>query len=128
MRVSAKFLDDWSDHIITMIDSGTMILLITALTGGICVLCLYSVYGNVIRHETTLHDLRNRVELLHNQQTVHLAELTGEIAPESPVEGEILDEEPNPEPVAVQEPLEINAVGAKDQSSDEPVSSATSAA
>lgn len=113
-------------------DSGTMILLITALTGGICVLCLYSVYGNVIRHETTLHDLRNRVELLHNQQTVHLAELTGEIVPESPVEGEILDEEPslepNPEPEAIQEPLEINAVRAEDQSSDEPVSSATSAA
>lgn len=59
-----------------------MIVLITAVTAGICVLCLYSIYGNVIRHETTLHDLRCRVELLHNQQLLHLAEIKGEITPE----------------------------------------------
>lgn len=59
-----------------------MILLISALASGICVLCLYSVYANVIRHETTLHNLRNRVEELSNQQALHLAEITGELTPE----------------------------------------------
>jgi len=82
LHVDSKFLSQWSDHLNAMLDSGTMILLITALTSGICVLCMYSVYGNVIRHETTLHDLRNRVELLQNQQTLRIAELKGEIAPD----------------------------------------------
>lgn len=62
-----------------MIDSGTMIVLITALASAVSVLCLYSVYGNVIRHETTLHDLRHRVETLQNQQALHLAEIKGQI-------------------------------------------------
>ena len=65
-----------------------MIVLITAITAGICVLSLYSVYGNVIRHETTLHDLRSRVEVLHNEQILHMAEIKGEIAPESSFTGE----------------------------------------
>lgn len=63
-----------------MLDSGSAILLISLLTSGICALCLYSVYANVIRHETTLHDLRNRVELLQNQKILHEAQITGEIA------------------------------------------------
>lgn len=62
-----------------MIDSTTMTLLITCFACGICILCMYSVYANVIRHETTLHELRNRVEFLQNQQTLRLAELKGEI-------------------------------------------------
>lgn len=86
LRASPKFLDDSSDQSCTMLDSGTMILLITALAAAICGLSLYSVYGNVIRHETTLHDLRNRVEMLQNNQTLHLAELKGEIAPEEAYE------------------------------------------
>jgi hypothetical protein len=65
-----------------MIDSGTMIVLITALASAISVLCLYSVYGNVIRHETTLHDLRNRVETLQNQQALHLAGIKGQLLPD----------------------------------------------
>ncbi|MFK7760003.1 MAG: hypothetical protein AB8C13_08655 [Phycisphaerales bacterium] len=56
-----------------------MTVFITLATAGITVLCLYTVYANVIRHETTLHDLRNRVEELQNQQAMHLAKLRGEL-------------------------------------------------
>ena len=111
-----------------MIDSGTMIMLITALTGGICVLCLYSVYVNVIRHETTLHDLRNRVESLQNEQTLHMAELKGEIAPEPAEAVEILNGEPISEANGIPENFDINTESGMDQSSAEPVSSETSAA
>ena len=88
MPARSKILGESSDYTSTMLDSGTMIVLITAITAGICALSLYSVYGNVIRHETTLHDLRSRVELLHNEQIIHLAEIKGEIAPESAYTGE----------------------------------------
>lgn len=64
-----------------MLDSGTMILLITLIASAICMLSIYSVYGNVIRHETTLHELRNRVEDLQNQQALKIARLKGEIGP-----------------------------------------------
>lgn len=98
-----KFLDDSSDHISTMIDSGTMIVLITALASAISVLCLYSVYGNVIRHEMTLHDLRHRVETLQNQQALHLAEIKGQIPTDDEELGEVeilddLDDEMEPVP------------------------------
>jgi hypothetical protein len=78
-----------------MIDSGTMILLISVLASAICVLCMYSVYGNVIRHETTLHDLRNRVETLQNQQSLHMAEIKGHIMPEAMPMGVELPSEPD---------------------------------
>ncbi len=103
-------------------------MLITALTGGICVLCLYSVYGNVIRHETTLHDLRNRVESLQNEQTLHMAELKGEIAPELIEAVEVLDCEPKSDADGIPENIDIHADSSMDQFSAEPVSSETSAA
>ncbi len=112
-----KFLDESSDHISTMLDSGTMIILITVIAAAICMLSLYSVYGNVIRHETTLHDLRNRVEILQNQQTLHLAELKGEIAPETVLEATELPAESEETPTE-----------AEDQSDVELVSSSTKAA
>ncbi len=123
LHLDPKFLAHWSDHHFVMLDSGTMILLITALTAGICVLCMYSVYGNVIRHETTLHDLRNRVELLQNQQTLRIAELKGEIAPD---DVEIV-------PDAVELPAEQSqasegVVGAIPDDQAKPASSSTSAA
>lgn|GEM_PF-2096368 len=128
MRTSPKFIDESSDHNCIMIDSGTMILLITALTGGICVLCLYSVYGNVIRHETTLHDLRNRVESLQNKQALHMAELKGEIAPDLVGEVEILSGNPESDADDIPENYDINTDAGMDQSSAEPVSSETNAA
>ena len=100
-----------------MLDSGTMIILITVIAAAICMLSLYSVYGNVIRHETTLHDLRNRVEILQNQQTLHLAELKGEIAPETVLEATELPAESEETPTE-----------AEDQSDVELVSSSTKAA
>jgi len=112
-----KFLGESSDHTSTMLDSGTMIVLITSIAAAICALSLYSVYGNVIRHETTLHDLRNRVEKLQNHQTLHLAELKGEIAPEIALE-------------AMELPAEDEEIAAEteDQFDAELVSSSTNAA
>lgn len=78
-------------------------MLITLFASAICMLSIYSVYGNVIRHETTLHELRNRVELLQNQQALKIAQLKGEI---SLIDVEIAEESmsetaENAEPVQV---------------------------
>lgn len=112
-----------------MLDSGTMILLISLLASGICALCLYTVYANVIRHETTLHDLRNRVELLSNQQALHLAEIAGEIPPEIVEDAVEMDEELSGES-AMSDSIDIPDSLKVDQStqSAEPVSSSTNAA
>ncbi len=112
-----------------MLDSGTMILLISLLASGICALCLYSVYANVIRHETTLHDLRNRVELLSNQQALHLAEISGELPPdiiEDTVEmGEELSGDPAESASSdIPDSLKVDQAA----QSAEPVSSSTNAA
>jgi hypothetical protein len=86
------------------------------------VLCLYSVYANVIRHETTLHDLRNRVEELSNQQALHLAEITGELTPDMIQSDVEIIEDPE---------MKIPESGAQSPGMTqpaEPVSSSTSAA
>lgn len=103
-----------------MLDSGTIIVLITVVAAGICVLSLYSIYGNVIRHETTLHDLRTRVEQLQNNQILHLAELKGEIAPEPVLEAVELSDVSDQQ----DEHLEIDPL----QSIEQPISSSTNAA
>lgn len=123
LHLDPKFLSQWSEYVYAMLDSGTMILLITALTAGICVLCMYSVYGNVIRHETTLHDLRNRVELLQNQQTLRIAELKGEIGPDDVEIVTDAIELPQDGPLASED---VAGVISEDQSN--PVSSSTNAA
>ncbi len=56
-----------------MFDSSLTILLITAIASAISILSIYSVYGNVIKHETVLHDLRVRVESLQHSQAMNLA-------------------------------------------------------
>lgn len=66
-------------------------LLVPAVASFVSILCLYSVYAHVIRQETRLHDLRQRVETLHQQQAMHLARLKGELEEELG-EVEILDE------------------------------------
>jgi len=97
-------------------------MLITAIDSVICALSLYTVYGNVIRHETTLHDLRNRVELLQNQQTLSLAELKGEIPPQVLEALEL--------PPEAQDAVELGEPVAQpaDQPADVPISSSTNAA
>lgn len=112
-----------------MLDSGTMILLISLLASGICALCLYSVYANVIRHETTLHDLRNRVELLSNQQALHLAEISGELPPDIIEDTVEIVEELSGDPAesassTISESMKVKQAA----QSAEPVSSSTNAA
>jgi len=99
-------------------------MLIAAVSAGICTLCLYSVYGNVIRHETTLHDLRNRVETLQNKQILHVAELKGEISPEMFKDVELVPDEEDPAGSGETAP----AIPFEGDQSAEPVSSETNAA
>lgn len=108
-----------------MLDSGTVILLVTLFASAICLLSIYTVYGNVIRHETTLHDLRNRVELLQNQQALKIAELKGEISPM-----EILEIQENGVPVRIDDlsTIEKSVESAADQSVEIAESSSTRAA
>ena len=94
-------------------DSAALILLIPALASFVSILCLYSVYAHVIRQETRLHDLRQRVETLHHHQVMHLARLKGELEEdEEPGEVEIIDDETG-EPVGV----ELDQDRSTDQSS-----------
>ncbi|RMH28556.1 MAG: hypothetical protein D6692_05205 [Planctomycetota bacterium] len=62
-----------------MVDTGTLLWLILGLTGTICVVSMLGVFSSVIRHETQLHDLRNRVSELHYEYALRLARLHGHI-------------------------------------------------
>lgn len=93
-------------------ESAALIVLIPALASFVSILCLYSVYAHVIRQETRLHDLRQRVETLHHHQVMHLARLKGELEDEEPGEVEIIDDETG-EPVGV----ELDQDRSTDQSS-----------
>lgn len=75
-----------------MVDTGTLLWLILGLTGTICVISMLGVFSSVIRHETQLHDLRNRVSELHYQYALRLARLHGHID-EDEGEFDILDDE-----------------------------------
>ncbi len=69
----------------------TNMLIIFLLAGGITALAMLSVFANAIRHETQLHDLRNRVKELHYQHAMYLAKISGQIPEEGEVE--ILDDD-----------------------------------
>jgi hypothetical protein len=62
-----------------MVDTGTLLWLILGLSGTICVVSMLGVFSSVIRHETQLHDLRNRVSELHYEYALRLARLHGHI-------------------------------------------------
>ncbi len=73
----------------------TSMLIMFLLAGGITTLAMLSVFANAIRHETQLHDLRNRVKELHYQHAMYLAKLSGKIAEEGEIE--ILDDDSDDE-------------------------------
>ncbi len=56
------------------------ILIFVGIAGSICVLAMMHVFASVIRHEVTLHDLRNRVERINNDYAIHLARQSGELS------------------------------------------------
>ncbi|MBL4591134.1 MAG: hypothetical protein JKY96_04165 [Phycisphaerales bacterium] len=57
----------------------TSILILVAIAGAVCVLAMLQVLACVMKHEVTLHDLRNRVERINNDYAVHLARQCGDI-------------------------------------------------
>lgn len=96
-----------------MISTDTLIWVILAATTAVCVVSMLGVFASIIRHETDLHDLRNRVTELRYSYTLQLARMHGHITEEEEVgevdvldkNGEIeaveaieLDDEPAPGP------------------------------
>lgn len=65
-----------------MIGTETLIWIILAATALVCVLSMLGVFASIIRHETDLHDLRNRVSELQFKYTLQLARLHGHIETE----------------------------------------------
>ena len=61
------------------------ILIMIGLAAAICVIALYHVLSCVMKHEVTLHNLRNRVESLQHDYAMHLARMSGDI-PEDVIE------------------------------------------
>ncbi len=66
-------------------------LIVFLLAGGVTTLAMLSVFANAIRHETQLHDLRNRVKELHYEHAMYLAKISGRISEEGEIE--ILDDD-----------------------------------
>lgn len=69
-----------------MLDTEALIWLILGGTGTVCVVSMLGVFASVMRHQTHLHDLRNRVSQLHYDYALRLARLQGQIEDE---EGEV---------------------------------------
>ncbi len=84
-----------------MIEFPLGILMVVGSAIAICVIAMLHVFSCVMKHEVTLHNLRNRVERLQNDYAVHLARMSGELGPE--FETTIIEE---PEPDATIEPTE----------------------
>lgn len=72
-----------------MITPDTFIWMILAGTTVVCVLSMLGVFASVMRHQTELHDLRNRVAELQYRYTLQLARLHGHIDAEEVEEGAV---------------------------------------
>lgn len=80
-----------------MLTTDTLIWLILGGTTVVCVLSVLGVFASVMRHQTDLHDLRNRVAELQYRYTLQLARLHGHIEGEAEEsEVDILDDQGNP--------------------------------
>lgn len=81
-----------------MLTTDTLIWLILGGTTVVCVLSILGVFASVVRHQTDLHDLRNRVAELQYRYTLQLARLHGHVEAEAESGGvDILDDQGNPE-------------------------------
>jgi hypothetical protein len=81
-----------------MIEFPLGILVVVGLAAAVCVIAMHHVLSCVLMHETTLHDLRNHVEQLQNDYTLHCAKMNGDLSGDS-IEVTIIDPETGqPEP------------------------------
>lgn len=79
-----------------MISTEGLIWIILAATALVCVLSMLGVFASIIRHETDLHDLRNRVAELQFKYTLQLARLHGHIEADEPQpDVDIVEERPS---------------------------------
>lgn len=72
-----------------MLSTDTIIWIILAATGAVCVVSMLGVFASVLHHETELHDLRNRVAELRYSYTIQIARMHGHITDEDGEEGEV---------------------------------------
>jgi hypothetical protein len=83
-----------------MLTTDTLIWMILSGTTVVCVLSMLGVFASVMRHQTDLHNLRNRVAELQYRYTLQLARLHGHIEAEAEeievAEVDILDDQGNP--------------------------------
>jgi hypothetical protein len=86
----------------TEFPTGILMVIVLAMSAG--VISMLHVFSCVMKHEVTLHDLRNRVEKLHNDYALQLARMSGEI-PHADETNEIVDETS----------VDTNAQGAQDE-------------
>jgi len=84
--------------------SAMMIILLIA--SAITALSILSVFANIVRHETKLHDLRNHVKDLNYQHELYLARIDGRISDRGEVEILEDDDEPSLTPSPSQESTE----------------------
>lgn len=83
-----------------MLSTDTLIWVILAATTAVCVVSMLGVFASVIRHETDLHNLRNRVTELRYSYTLQLARMHGHIEEEEEVGAvDVLDEHGNVEAI-----------------------------
>jgi len=80
--------------IMVTLSLGMEIVLLFAV--GVTAVAMLNVFGNVISHETQIHDLRNQVQDLHYRHALYLARLDSQIGEEGEVEilpdtGETID-------------------------------------
>ena len=72
----------------------TLIWIVLAGTGAVCIVSMLGVFSSVMRHETDLHNLRNRVAELQYRYSLQLARLHGHLEDEEEVgEVDILDDD-----------------------------------
>lgn len=80
-----------------MLTTDTLIWIILAGTTVVCVLSMLGVFASVVRHQTDLHNLRNRVAELQYRYTLQLARLHGHVEAEAEEGGvDILSDQGEP--------------------------------
>lgn len=70
----------------------SLIWIILACTGTICVIAMLGIFANIMSYETQLHTLRNRVAELQYTYALRLARLHGHVKDDEVGEVDIVDD------------------------------------
>jgi len=78
-----------------MIEKDWLVWIVVGGAGGVSVLSMLGVFANIIRYESQLHTLRNRVTDLQYEYALRIAKLHGQVADDDDEgEFEIIDDDP----------------------------------